>query len=474
MAKNRITTGTVRFVLRTDKTRIDLRAPIEVLYSLHGQRKTFNSGLAVFPALWDSENQQVVYQSKKDLKGVSEGLPASLDLLPTLHDINELNAKLQQVKINLKKVEDFLESKNEKYSSADVKQEYDKRRNVKATTKKEETKHYLIDFIDHYVESVRASRNVGTIKVYVTTRNHIADYEKKKRTRVTLADAGYGFLQSFYNYLIEVKGHINVTAAKQITTVKTFLAFARKYGHKTNETYHDFTVRRETLEVIALTEDEFLTLYNLDLTGEGSVTIDDEPKSGEKAADKDKKPRTVSLKALAKVRDVFCFSCVTGLRYSDLAQLRREHIRNGYIKLTVTKTKEPIEVPLTSYAMEILSRYPHQIKSLPVISSQKFNEYLKALCKYAGINEEIEIVRYKGAEREAVVYPKHKLVSAHTGRKTFATLSLEKGLNAEEVMSITGHKSYASFKRYVNVTKERKKAAMLKAWGEPENLNIAK
>src|SRR5690606_14482893 len=169
-----------------------------------------------------------------------------------------------------------------------------------------------------------------------------------------------------------VKGQINVTAAKQITTVKTFLAFARKYGHKTNETYHDFTVRRETLEVIALTEDEFLTLYNLDLTGDGSVIIDDVPRDGkETVTDKVKKPRTVSLKALAKVRDVFCFSCVTGLRYSDLAQLRKEHIRDGYIKLTVTKTKEPIEVPLTSYAMEIRSCYPHQIKSRPVISSQK-------------------------------------------------------------------------------------------------------
>src|SRR3546814_3220603 len=167
-------------------------------------------------------------------------------------------------------------------------------------TKKQEDKHYLIHFIDEYVESVKASRNPGTIKVYVTTRNHIADYEKDKRTRITLADAGYGFLQSFYNYLIEVKGQINVTAAKQITTVKTFLEFARKYGHKTHQTYHDFTVRRETLEVIALTEDEFLTLYNLDLTGEESVTIDDDPMVGFEPEHEIKKPRSVTFTELAK------------------------------------------------------------------------------------------------------------------------------------------------------------------------------
>src|SRR5690606_2192739 len=222
----------------------------------------------------------------------------------------------------------------------------------------------------------------------------------------------------------EVKEQINVTAAKQITTVKTFISFARKYGYQIDQTYHDYTIRRETLEVIALTEKEFLTVYNLDLTGDGTVVIETEPKL-----------RTISFKALAKVRDVFCFSCVTGLRFSDLAQLRREHIKDGFIRLTVTKTKEPLEVPLTAYAAEILSRYPRQIKCLPTISSQKFNRYIKALCEYAGIKEEIEIVRYKGAKRESVVFPKYKLVSAHTGRKTFATLSLEKGLNAEEAMA---------------------------------------
>jgi len=53
----------------------------------------------------------------------------------------------------------------------------------------------------------------------------------------------------------------------------------------------------------------------------------------------------------------------------------------------------------------------------------------------------------------------------HTGRKTFATLSLEKGMSAEEVMKIGGWKSYASFARYVNITEKRTKVVMSKAWG---------
>lgn len=423
-----------------------------------GNRRKLSTGVTLLPEQWDVKNQQAIYINRKDAKKLLPHI--NPDTLPLADDVKRINSELKEIIARVEGIATKYEIDKKPYDAETVVSEFKATAAPKA--KKIDPKYYLVDFIEQYINDVKSTRNIGSIKVYNTTRNHIADYERYKRIRVTLEGTDYGFLQAFQNYLIEKKGHINVTAAKQISTVKTFLSYARKYGYKINSTYQDFTIRRETLEVIALTEDEFMTLYNLDLSGDESVTIQREPKV-----------KTISLKALEKVRDVFCFSCVTGLRYSDLSQLRKEHIRGGYIRLTVTKTKEPIEIPLTSYAAEILAKYPKQIRCLPVISSQKFNIYLKALCKYAGINEEIEIVRYRGAKREAVVYPKYELISAHTGRKTFATLSLEKGLNAEEVMAITGHRSYASFKRYVNVTKERKKAAMLKAWGAPETvLNV--
>ena len=104
---------------------------------------------------------------------------------------------------------------------------------------------------------------------------------------------------------------------------------------------------------------------------------------------------------------------------------------------------------------------------LPMISNQKFNKYLKELCKLAEINDPIEIIRYKGATKQSTIYPKYEVISAHTGRKTFATLSLEKGIPAETVMKITGHADYKSFQRYVKVTEERKRNEMQRAWGAP-------
>jgi site-specific recombinase XerD len=99
-----------------------------------------------------------------------------------------------------------------------------------------------------------------------------------------------------------------------------------------------------------------------------------------------------------------------------------------------------------------------------MISNQKLNDYIKDICKAAEINEEIEIVRFRGNKRESKTCPKHQLISVHTARRTFATLSLEKGMSAEEVMTVTGHLDYKSFKRYVKITETRKKFVMGKAW----------
>ncbi|HVB02834.1 MAG TPA: hypothetical protein VNE41_03855, partial [Chitinophagaceae bacterium] len=70
-----------------------------------------------------------------------------------------------------------------------------------------------------------------------------------------------------------------------------------------------------------MTDEEFQSLFDLDLSGNNR---------------------------LRQVRDVFCFSCTTGLRYSDLALLRREHIKGDEIKITVKKTKQSLTIPLNT------------------------------------------------------------------------------------------------------------------------------
>ncbi len=432
--------GTVRFELREEKTQKSGKAPIGVIYSVKGQRKRLSTGQVIYPFNWDAKAQQGVYLQKKEIKSISPGL--AVNAMLTDIEIKEINSNLDAVVLQIEKIEREYLKDGIAFSSQMVADQLKDK--SPSAVKAEEANQFLFNFIDKYIDDHSATRVKGSLAVYRALKVHLEAFEKHNKRRITFGEIDFSFLQSFQNFLIEHRSLANTTVAKQLSTLKTFLGYARKYDIKVNERYRDFQIKKQNLEVIALTENEFSALLKLDLS-------------------KNKK--------LRQVRDVFCFSCVTGFRYSDLKQLRREHIKKNEITLTVTKTKERLSVPLSKYSQDILNIYADCYLPLPVIAAANMNKYLKDLCKEAKIDELIEIVRYKGVERVATVFPKYELITVHTGRKTFVTLSLERGMSAEDVMACTGHSSYQSFKRYINVTEERKKKVISKAWGDPKQIS---
>jgi site-specific recombinase XerD len=437
--------GTIRFEQRTEKEKIDKdgKAPVRLIYQVRGQRKYYNTGQKLLPESWDSKNQQAVYVDRKTAKKLHPAI--DYDLLLTDSEAATLNGKLQDLQKLIDSIEQRFEMDKIIYSAEIV---IDKLNEIeKPKTKKEAPSNILFDFIDKYIQDHTKTREPGSLIVYRSLKNHLQAYQQETKKKIAFDKIDYSFFQSFQNFLIgrtkTVKGKTfpmlnNTTIAKQLSTVKTFLNYAKKQGINVSDKYKDFKIKKDELEVIALTNEEFEKLFYFDLSNN---------------------------KKLAQVRDIFCFACSTGLRYSDLDQLKRTHIKQDEIRLTVKKTKEKLTVPLTPYSIAILAKYEAQHRPLPMISNQKLNDYVKELCQLAGITEQVEIVRFRGIKREAITYPKYELIGVHTGRKTFATVSLEKGMSAEEVMAITGHKDYKSFQRYVKVTEQRKKTVMLKAWG---------
>jgi integrase len=443
--------GTIRFNLRIDKKNNQGLCPIELIYQVEGQRKYYGTGSIIHPAYWFQNVQAAFY---KDPKVVKKEFPAiDKAQLWTAKQVENFNNDLYKFKDIIGEIEQRFELDRIPYTCSMVVNQLKVLKGKK--TAKEVRSNLLFDFMDEYITANESTRAKGSLSVYKALKSHLEAYQRHTGKKITFDLIDFQFFEMFQSFLISHRKLNNTTVAKQLSTVKTFLNYARVRGIEVGTNYKDFKIKRESLEVIALTNDEFEKLYHLDLSGN---------------------------KRLQQVRDVFCFACSTGLRYSDLEQLKREHIKEDEIRLTVKKTKEQLSIPLTPYSTAILNKYKDQARPLPVISNQKLNQYLKGwdedvkgkvkhnpgLCELAGINEQIEIVRYRGAKREAIVYPKYELIGVHTGRKTFATLSLEKGMSAEEVMSITGHRDYQSFKRYVKVTEQRKKVVMLAAWKNPK------
>lgn len=169
---------------------------------------------------------------------------------------------------------------------------------------------------------------------------------------------------------------------------------------------------------------------------------------------------------LERVRDVFFFSCYTGLRYSDVYNLRRSDIKENIIEITTIKTSDRLRIELNKHSKAILDKYEaypfEHGKALPVISNQRMNEYLKELCELAGIDTPVHLTYYRGQQRIDETLPKYELIGTHAGRRTFICNAILLGIPANVIMKWTGHSDYKAMKPYVDVADETKASAMSK------------
>ena len=139
---------------------------------------------------------------------------------------------------------------------------------------------------------------------------------------------------------------------------------------------------------------------------------------------------------VSRVRDLFVFQCVTGLSYADMATLDmgRSATDIGGGRMLINgrrvKTGEDYTVVLLPSALEILDRYDWR---LPIISNQKYNDYLKLATHYAGIR---------------------KTLTSHCGRHTFATIAINNGVSVEVVSRILGHTNIKTTQIYAKVLSE--------------------
>jgi site-specific recombinase XerD len=148
-----------------------------------------------------------------------------------------------------------------------------------------------------------------------------------------------------------------------------------------------------------------------------------------------------------KARELFVFCCLTGIRYSDLVNLKWSHIRTltNDMHFNMQKTKFPVTIPLIDQANEILKRQDRTSEFVfKRISNQKFNEHLHSLEKRAGIQ---------------------KSLTAHVARHTFATLSLERGVPIEVVSKVLGHTDLKTTMVYAKITPKTMQKEMQKLNG---------
>lgn len=303
---------------------------------------------------------------------------------------------------------------------------------------------FLQDMIDQSAKGLRVNHKTGkaitegTPKVYTTVKNHLFDYKTASRKNVDFETIDLEFYRNYTDYLTnKVKLSAN-TIGKHIQVIKLVMNEATDAGFNSNLAYKSrkFTVLREDAENIYLNKSDLTKLEALDLSNE---------------------------LRLAKVRDMFLVGCHTGLRFSDFSKLKPHNIKGEFIEVTQMKTGAPVVIPVHDVVKKIIQKYDGHLP--PPISNQKFNSYIKDVCKkIKDFDEVVNITSTKGGQKVTETCTKWSLVSTHTARRSFATNQYLAGLPSLTIMAITGHKTEKAFLKYIKVTPNEHAKLMQKHW----------
>lgn len=262
-----------------------------------------------------------------------------------------------------------------------------------------------------------------TLQKWATLRRDLMAFNPRLRT-LTEQDAA-----AFVRYLMST-GERNSTTEKKVKHLRWFIRWAVDRGYMPPIQIR-VRIRNIPKEVVYLTADELQAIAAVEVTP-----------------------------CLARVRDFLLFLCFTGLRYSDASRLTWADITPTAIEIVTFKTSDRLRVELNATSRSIIERYKGSPRPLPVISQQKFNDYVKELGRLAGIFTPVHISYYVGDERREEVKPKWQCLSSHCGRRTFVVTALTLGIPAEVIMSWTGHKTFAAMKPYTKIVDELKARSM--------------
>jgi len=282
----------------------------------------------------------------------------------------------------------------------------------------------LMKAVEYHNGNINKSLKPGTLKNYFSTEKYLKEFlhDRLKTDDIYLIQLNYKFIVNFENYIRTYtpkktrKTCSNNGAMKHLERLMKITNLALKMEWLDKDPFRNFKLR------YIRNERDYLTERELDLI-EGTSFM---------------------TSGLNRVKDVFLFSCYTGLSYIDIKELHPNQILigidgNQWIHTKRIKTNESVKIPLLPKAKEILNKYKKEMeltgKVLPVYSNQKTNKNLKEIAKACLI---------------------HKNITFHVARHTFATtITLSNGVPIETVSKLLGHTKLSTTQIYARVLQKK-------------------
>lgn len=293
---------------------------------------------------------------------------------------------------------------------------------------------------------------------YKTLRSRLALYERDRKIKLTFKDFDSIRHTDFMEWLIYEKNNHPNTIAKRNQCLKHFFDFCADDNNvEVNPFYKKIKIVTVETQTIFLEERELKILEELNIDS-----------------------------YLEKTRDCYLFACYTGRRYSEVAEFTYDQLsvnEQGLEVMTFYEDKKikkgNLVVALNDKALAIINKYrtsniysKRKKHVLPVMTNQRFNKYLKELGNMAGINTPIEKIIYEQGIPRRIVVPKYELMDFHTARHTYATLSIQRGMDIEILQKELNHSKIDQTLHYAKIVKSFQHKQALKAWNTEEETEV--
>ena len=359
-----------------------------VRIGIDGKWKTIgSSGIQIFKEEWDSRNRRVTGRTQHALE-----INQRLRLIECkLIDI----ASKQPISDNyLNMVKDIYLGKSKVVTS--FLQYFDK-------------------FLEDLKEQIGKGKTRATYQKYLVTRNHFSDFlvENRGRKDIATEELDLMIINDFDIYLRTKLSMKQNSASKTVQFLKTVVLSMVRCGAIERDPFTNYRFQWKQASRDFLSEEELKSIME----------------------------KKLENPALEAVRDIFIFSCFTGLAYIDTANLEATNIvtKNGerWIVISRHKTGVSCNIPLLEVPQKILQKYEGKGKKgrlLPILSNQKMNAHLKEIADICGIK---------------------KNLTCHVARHTFATLMLNLGVSIESVSKMLGHTNIKTTMIYARLSIER-------------------
>lgn len=381
---------TLHFYAKSTKANSLGLLPIYVRLTVDGKRLEFSTKKFIEKSKWSNELSK--------MKGTTE-------------EARSINSYLDLMKSKVLDAQMQLLHRNETLSIENFK--------TKLLGTEERQRMLVPIFQDHnnkIKELVGKEYALGTLERYTTSLKHTVEFMKWKYnvSDIDINKIDHAFISDYEFWLRSVRNCANNTAVKYIKNFNKIIKICLANDWLDKNPFANYKSKVKEVERVYLSEDEVQSIIN-----------------------KDFKTERLSL-----VRDIFLFSCFTGLAYIDVKNLTKSHISlgidgNKWIFTHRQKTESASKIPILPVTQIIIDKYENHPESnnqerlLPILSNQKMNAYLKEIATICEIEKELTF---------------------HIARHTFATtITLTNGVPIESVSKMLGHKNLRTTQHYAKV-----------------------